>query len=233
MEINQARKLVSEAGRRLLRTGLVAGTWGNISHRIDDKYMVITPSGMDYETLKPEHIVLVNLETLEYEGDLKPSMERGLHAQIYKERKEVNSVIHTHSLNGCIIASTRQEVPAIIDDMVQIIGPSLKTAEYAISGSKKLTKNVIKALKGRNAALLANHGSVCVGRSLDEAFTTCQVMEKCCRIYIDAKSLGGAVELSKVEAFAMHKYYMNIYSKKKNKIKKEDIQYEDEQELDA
>lgn len=222
MDIMEAKRIVSEAGRRLLRTGLVAGTWGNISHRIDEEYMVITPSGMDYEILRPEDIVLVNLETLEYEGDLKPSMERGLHAEIYKERKEVKSVIHTHSMNGCIVATARKEVPAIIDDMIQIIGPSLKTAEYAISGSKKLTKNVLKALKGRNAALLANHGAVCLGRSLDEAFTTCQVMEKCCRIYIDSQKIGGPVELSKVEAFAMHKYYMNIYSKKKEKMAKKE-----------
>lgn len=219
MDYLAERQLVCETGRRLIETGLVAGTWGNVSLRLDDSYMLITPSGQEYENLQPEDICLVNLETLEYEGKLKPSMERGLHAQIYNERKEVNAVIHTHSVNACVIASTRQTVPPIIDDMVQIVGPSLKTADYAVSGSKKLTKNVIKALKGRNAALLANHGGVCLGRDMEEAFTTCQLVEKCCRIFIESECIGGAVKLNKLESIAMHEYYMRIYSKKKRKLK--------------
>ncbi|WP_105617057.1 class II aldolase/adducin family protein [Vallitalea okinawensis] len=219
MELLQERQLVCDAGKRLISTGLVAGTWGNISLRVDDQHMLITPSGQEYEKLTPKDIVLVNMATLEYEGHLKPSMERGLHAAVYQDRKDIHAVIHTHSINACVIASTRQTVPPVIDDMVQIIGPSLKTAEYAISGSKKLTKKVLKALKGRNAALLANHGGICLGRDMEEAFTTCQLVEKCCRIYIESQCIGGPVEINKLEAFAMHEYYMKIYSKKKRQLK--------------
>lgn len=213
------RQLVCDTGRRLIETGLVAGTWGNVSLLVDEGHMLITPSGQEYMDLQPQDICYVDINTLEYEGRLKPSMERGLHAEIYKQRKGVKAVIHTHSVNACVIASTRQTVPPVIDDMVQIVGPSLKTAEYGISGSKKLTKNVLKALKGRNAALLANHGGVCIGRDMEEAFTTCQLVEKCCRIFIESECIGGAVNLNKVESIIMHEYYMKIYSQKKRKMK--------------
>ncbi|OEH94275.1 class II aldolase/adducin family protein [Bacillus solimangrovi] len=213
MEVAEAKQLVCDAGKRLLASGLVEGTWGNISLRVDDTTMVITPSGKNYEDLTPEDMVIVNLKTLKYDGDLKPSTECGLHAEIYKDRKAVNAVIHTHSLHGCTVAAARKEIPPILDDMVQIIGPSIRVADYAISGTKKLTKNVIKALKGRNGALLANHGTICIGRSIDEAFVTCRVLEKACRIFIDVQNIGGATQINKIEAIAMHQYYLRKYSK--------------------
>ncbi|WP_214484166.1 class II aldolase/adducin family protein [Bacillus sp. SM2101] len=216
MEVTEVKKMVCDAGKRLLSSGLVEGTWGNISARVDENTMVITPSGKNYADQTSDDMVVVNLEDLTYEGELKPSTECGLHAEIYKERKNVNSVIHTHSLHGCTVAAARKEIPPILDDMVQIVGPSIRVANYAISGTKKLTKNVIKALKGRNGALLANHGTICVGRSIDEAFVTCQVLEKACRIFIDVQSIGGAAQINKVEAIAMHQYYLKKYSKRQS-----------------
>ena len=90
MDLLQAKEIVVEAGKQLVATGLIARTWGNVSCRISDSQFVITPSGRDYLSLTPDDIVVVNLEDLSYEGDIKPSSEKGLHAQCYILRKDCN-----------------------------------------------------------------------------------------------------------------------------------------------
>jgi len=97
--------------------------------------------------------------------------------------------------------------------MAQIIGPSVKVAEYALPNTKKIVRNTLKALAGRNAALMANHGAICIGRNMDEAFLVCQVLEKACKAFIEAEFLGGAKSINKLEAWIMHEYYLRKYSK--------------------
>lgn len=212
--LQEAREIVCNSGKQLLRSGLVSGTWGNISLRLNDDYMVITPSGRDYETLTSGEMVLVNIRDLSYEGNIKPSSESGLHAEVYKGRKEIWAVIHTHSQNVCTVAATHREIPPILDDMVQIIGPSVRVSDYALSGTEKLTKNVMKALAGRNAALLANHGAVCIGRDMQEAFFACEVLEKSCHTFIETELMGGGVPMSYIIANKNHQYFLEKYQKK-------------------
>lgn len=213
MKQQALRKKIVEAGLRLVNEGLVTRSWGNISMRVDDQNMLITPSGRTYESLKPEEIVLMNYKKLTCEGKIKPSSEYHLHAGIYNRRKEINAVIHTHQMNATTVATARREVPPIIDDMVQIIGPSVKVSNYTTAGTRKFAKNALKALKGRQAALLANHGAVCVGRTVDEAFVVCEVLEKACKAFIEAEFLGGAKSISRFSATIMHQVYLKKYSK--------------------
>ena len=215
MDIQEAKQKIWEAGKRLLAEGLVKGTWGNISLRIDPKTMVITPSGREYQDLKPEEMVEVNILTYEYKGKIKPSAEFKMHAEIFKKRREINAVIHTHPPSASTVAAARREVPPVLDDMVRIIGPTVRVADYARSSTRKMNKVALAALKGRMACLLANHGAVCIGRDLDEAFVVSQVLEKTCRTFIEAEFLGGAKSINKVEAYLMHQYYLNKYSKQK------------------
>jgi len=212
-KIEHIRRQVIEGGLRLVKEGLVARTWGNISIRVDDTHMLITPSGRTYEELSPEDIVLVNYHTSEFKGPLKPSSEKELHCEIYRTRKKVHAVIHTHQMNASTVATAHREVPPILDDMAQIIGPTVRVADYALPSTKKITKKTVKALKGRNAALMANHGAVCVGRDLDEAFVVCQVLEKACKAFIEAEFLGGAKSINKFEAHLMHQLYIKKYSR--------------------
>lgn len=186
-EIAAAREAVCESGKRLLRSGLVSGTWGNISCRINDEYMAITPSGREYEVLTPDDIVVVNINDLSYAGNVKPSSEKNLHAEIYKNRREICSIIHTHSPNASIVAASRKEVPLMHEEMLQFIGPSIRIADYALPSTRKLTKAAMKALDGRNAALLANHGAICTGRNMEDAFAACEILERSCRAFIDSK----------------------------------------------
>ena len=211
-QMEQLRKQIIDGGLRLVAKGLVTRTWGNISIRVDDSYMLITPSGREYKDLAPGDIVLVNYHTSRHEGKIKPSSEKELHCEIYRTRKTIKAVIHTHQMNASTVAAAHREVPPILDDMTQIIGPSVRVADYAPPSTKKLSRLTVKALKGRNAALMANHGAVCIGRDLEEAFVVCQVLEKACKAFIEAEFLGGAKGITKFEAHLMHRNYMRKYS---------------------
>jgi L-fuculose-phosphate aldolase len=120
-----------------LTEGLVSRTWGNVSIRVDEKFLAITPSGRTYEELTLNDIVLVNYHTSQYEGNIKPSSEKELYCEIYRTRKDIHAVIHTHQMNASIVAAARGEVPPILDDMAQLIGLSVRVADYALSSTKK------------------------------------------------------------------------------------------------
>jgi L-fuculose-phosphate aldolase len=182
------RKEIKEAGVRLLNSNLVQGTWGNISARIGDTHMLITPTGMDYLSMGVEDIVLVDLETMEYKGLHKPSGEKGIHAGLLKSRKDINVVMHSHPPECSALAAARCGLPAEIGEMQKYVGGDAKVADYALPGTKALSKATIKAMEGRNACLMANHGMLAVGETFEEAFSTCRVMEQSARAFIDKKS---------------------------------------------
>ncbi len=209
----EARELIRSAGVVLSSEGLVQGTWGNLSVRLPGGFMAITPTGTDYLAMSVADIVIVDLETGEARGG-KPSSEKDLHAEIYRRRSEVEAVIHTHSMSACTVASARREVPPILDDLAQIVGPSLRVADYALPGTPKMRKTVLRALRGRMAALMANHGAVALGRSMEEALVCARIVEKGCRAFVESEFLGGAKPINKVEAVLMHEVYLRKYSKK-------------------
>jgi len=213
-DIDTLRQSVIDAGNKLVAEGLVARTWGNVSIRINKDQMLITPSGRKYDELELKDIVLVDINTHKYEGDIKPSSEYKLHTEIYKTRPKIGAVIHTHQMNASTVATAGRTVPPILDDQAQIIGPDIRVAPYALPSTKKIVKATVKALKGRMAALMANHGAVCIGRDIDEAFVVAQVLEKACKAFIEAEFLGGAKSINKFEAHLMHQFYLKKYSKK-------------------
>ncbi len=220
IQFQEERKAMVAAGLKLVEQGLVSRTWGNISIKVNENEMLVTPSGKFYEDLAPEDMVLINFKTNEYDkSGIKPSSEFKMHSGIYNDRKEFNAIIHTHQMNASTCAAARREVPAILDDLAQIVGPSVRCADYALPSTKKIVKATVKAMRGRNAALMANHGAVCAGRDLNEAFVVCQVLEKACKAFIEAEFLGGAKHINKFEAWAMHQIYLKKYSKMAGKNK--------------
>lgn len=210
-DIQQARKAVRDMGVRLVQTGLVIGTWGNVSVRVGSQ-VVITPSGANYDVLTEEDMPVVDLATGAYEG-AKPSSEKGLHLEVYRQRKEINAVIHVHSPHASTLAAARKELPPILDDVAQLIGPNVRVADYALPSTSKIVRKTMRALSGRMAALMANHGAICLGRDLEEAFLCCQVLEKGCKAYIEAEFLGGAKGINYFEAALMHQFFLRKYSK--------------------
>lgn len=190
----EEKRIVLEASQRMLEKGLVVGTFGNVSLRLrpedDRELLAISPSQRYYDTLTTDDIQVIDFEGEPVEGDLIPSVETMLHVGIYRARRNVNAVIHTHSVFASAIAVAGLDIPAILDDQITFIGGEIKLAEYALSGSQELVENVLAALGERNAALLPNHGAVGIGRTMRDAFTTCELVEKTAKIYLSALALG-------------------------------------------
>ena len=180
--------MVCAAGKKLLKEGLVARTWGNVSVRINDRQMVITPSGRRYDELNPSDMVLVDFYTLKFEGKIKPSSELKLHCQVYKTRPHIQAVIHTHQMYASIVAAAQKDVMVLNEEHQRILGgPVIKAAPYALPNTKKITVETANAIEQSNAALMANHGAVCIGTSLDGAFEVANTLEKACELFIDSK----------------------------------------------
>ena len=188
MDIQEAKNKVCEAGRQLLKEGLVARTWGNVSIKVSDTQMVITPSGRKYDELTPDEMVLVDIYTLKYEGKLKPSSELKLHCEVYKTRPHINAVIHTHQMYASIVAAAQQDV-VVLDEAHQKIlgGKIIKAAPYALPNTKKITVETAKAIETSNAALMSNHGVVCIGKDLEDTFAVARTLEKACELFIASK----------------------------------------------
>lgn len=215
VQLLKTRKRIVEKGIEIITKNLTVGTWGNISSRVPGKnYIAITPTGMSYDTLVPEDIVVLDIEGTIISGTRKPSIEVPLHLSIYKAREDVQAIIHTHSAYASAMAVARKEIPGAIEDLVQIVGGNVRVNEYALPGTELLGLNTVKALEGRNAVLLANHGMLGVGRDLEEALKVCQVVEKSAQIILFAQLLGGAVELSQEDIDGMRNFYLQGYGQR-------------------
>ncbi len=166
----QVREALVEGGRRLLAEGLVARTWGNLSVRLADGRIAITPSGIPYPELGPDQIVLLDPATGQWSGSLKPSGERKVHLEIYRRRPQVQAVVHTHQMAASIWAAARRPMPAPWG--------TVPCAAYALPSTKKLTEATVGALGDGPAVLMANHGALTVGADLDEAFVRIAQVER-------------------------------------------------------
>jgi L-fuculose-phosphate aldolase len=217
MHINarQASDEIVKYGLIMKESALVVGTWGNISTRVQDTDLVaITPSGVDYDKTRPEDIVIVDLEGNIIDGKLKPSIELPLHLAIYKARKDVNAIVHTHSTYSTSYAIARKEIPASAEDSAQIVGGNVRVTDYFLPGTVELGNEAVKKLEDRNAVLLANHGLLAAAGTLKEALKVAQIVEKAAQSNLFAQLIGGAVELEENDINAMRDFYLNKYGQR-------------------
>lgn len=185
MTISDAKNTVILAGKKLVETGLIARTWGNVSCRISESHFAITPSGRDYLSLTPDDIVEVAISDCSYTGDIKPSSEKGIHALVYRLHPEINFVIHTHQDNASAISALPIDSIKVLESFSSLHG-EVVCAAYGLPGTKKLRRNVEKALinsKG-NAIIMKNHGALCFGPSYEETFKTAHELELACERFI-------------------------------------------------
>jgi Ribulose-5-phosphate 4-epimerase and related epimerases and aldolases len=193
--VEEAKQRVIQAGIKLLEYGLIARTWGNVSHRIGDGQFVITPSGRDYRSLAPEDIVTVQISDCSYTGSIKPSSEKGVHAEVYKRFPDVHFVIHTHQEYASVVSACNVDAIPIKDGL---LAGKVLCGAYALPSTKKLQRNVAKALShtSNQAIIMKNHGAVCYGADDTEAFAAALELDSACRQYIDNtyKSLSGELE---------------------------------------
>ncbi|MEE0776894.1 MAG: class II aldolase/adducin family protein [Bacillota bacterium] len=176
MELAEARQQVIDAGKRLLHTGLIARTWGNVSCRLNDNQFVITPSGRSYEDLTPQEIVIVNISDGRSWGDILPSSEKGVHLEAYRLRPDINFIIHTHQLEASVMSALDRDLEAAPGG---VFGDTVFCAEYGFPGSEELKNNMGDVIaKGDSRALLmAHHGALCLGGTMEEAFRVAVSLE--------------------------------------------------------
>lgn len=185
MDIIKAKSWVLDAGLRLVESGLIARTWGNVSCRVDEESFVITPSGRSYSSLTAKDLVQVKIKDLSYQGEIKPSSEKGIHAAVYELYPDINFVIHTHQENASVIAATNLK-RVKIGDQYPALGDEVICAEYALPGTKDLCKKVRKALedtKGK-AVIMKHHGVLCFGRDAEETFAVASELEQACSEFL-------------------------------------------------
>ena len=174
----ELREQIVAYGIRLVDEGLMQGTWGNIAVRLDETHMLCTPSGLAYHFLTPDDIVKVELVTLEYGDQRKPTSEKRLHRDLFAARTDVSASIHTHAKRCGVFAASRKPVCCISGEMKELVGEEMRCAGHALPSTKKLSKVSLKALGNRNGCLMMNHGVLCCGADLERAYRTCKVSEQ-------------------------------------------------------
>jgi L-fuculose-phosphate aldolase len=182
-----ARERVAQAARRVATEGLVVGTAGNLSERVDE-LVAATPTGGVLRDLTPEEVVVVDLDGNLIDGDTRPTSELGLHLAIYREF-EAGAVVHSHAPMATAIACVLDELPVMHYHQLAL-GGAVRVGRYETFGTQELAQATLDALRGRTAALMANHGAISYGRDVDQAVENSLLLEWLCSLHWHAAALG-------------------------------------------
>jgi L-fuculose-phosphate aldolase len=191
------RSSIVEALQSMARLGINKGTAGNISVRADNGFY-ISPTGIGYDGMKPEQIVLMNWDGT-YEGDVLPSSEWRFHRDILSERTELNAVVHTHSTSATAVSILGHDIPAIHYVVAAAGGNSIPCAKYETFGTAELGQSILTAMKGRRACLLAHHGTIAAGATLAKAMSLSVTVEELASLYLTCLPFGKPPVLSDEE----------------------------------
>ena len=200
--MDNLKKNIIKYSKKLNTTNLSALRSGNISARAKVKGVdgfFITPSGIKYDSLKTKQIIFVSLDGRFDKKKGKPSSEWRFHQDIYVNKKKASAIVHAHSTCATAISTHQKSIPAFHYMVAIAGGDDIKCSKYATFGTRNLSKNILKALKGRTACLIANHGQIVFDENLDKAFEQAQEIENICHQYINALRIGIPKILSKKE----------------------------------
>lgn len=190
-QYEELKKQLVETAKKAYREKLMAGTSGNMSIFCQEQgHIIITPSSYDYEIMEEKDAVIIDLDGTVIEGIHKPSSEWRMHAEIYRQLPHVKAIVHTHSPYAASFAVLHREIPVILIEMIPFLKGSVEVSSYAAQGSAQVGLNAVPVLKRKNACLMANHGAVTVGTSLDEAYINSVYLEDAAKIYHMACSVG-------------------------------------------
>lgn len=200
-EAAEAREAVAAASRKLAGHGLVLGTAGNVSARVDEKHFAISPTGASLEQLVADQVTVVDADGAVVAGDLAPTSELGLHLGVY-ERYDAGAVVHTHAPLATALSCVIDELPPIHYGML-LFGGGVRVAPYATFGTPELAAGVLDALEGKTAALMANHGAIAYAASPEAAVDLSLQLEWACSVYWHARQIGEPRVLSQEELEAV------------------------------
>ena len=208
MEIAEMKQKVQQAALKAYTEKLVAGTSGNVSaYNREQGLMAISPSSLDYLVMRPEDVVIMKLGGTVVEGDRKPSSEWRLHAELYKGLEHTNAVIHTHSPRASSFAVLHESIPLILNEMMMFLGGDIPLADFAMPGTSEVGLNAAKVMQNRYSCLLANHGTVAVGKDLEQAYIRAVYVEDAATVYHFARQLVKPVLIPAEAATALREKY--------------------------
>ena len=185
-QFDSAKALIVETAQQLTRKGYLMATGGNLSVRIaGQSALAITPSNYDYMKMLPEDICVLDFELNVLEGQLKPSVESGMHAAIYQARPDVNAVVHTHQVYASALTLIRMPIPALFDEQTRFLGRSVNIIPYAPSGTGMLANTISRHVRDHNNAyMMQNHGALVFGHDMERAVHNVEILEKCSLAYL-------------------------------------------------
>ncbi|MEO3814467.1 class II aldolase/adducin family protein [Sphaerisporangium sp. B11E5] len=200
MRLADERAALCDTGRRMVETGLVLGTAGNLSVRSGD-LVTVSPGGVALDELTPADCPVLDLSGEVVEGVRAPSSETPMHLAIYRAGP-TGAIVHTHSSYAVVVSATHTELPPIHYNAL-LLGGVVRVAPYATYGTPELAAHVTAALEGRQAALMQNHGAVAIGPGLEQALAGARLLEWLCQVYVQAKTIGEPRVLSEDELIAV------------------------------
>jgi L-fuculose-phosphate aldolase len=211
----ELRELVVESARRMLASGLVRGTSGNVSARPPGSdWCLVTPSGVDYQAMRVEDLVRVDLVGGRVEGRLKPSVDTPVHIAVYRARPDVGAVIHTHSPYAAAFSTLHQEIPPLITESAGYLGGGVRVLEYVPPARPDTGALVAAGLGSDRAVLLPNHGVVAVGEDLARCYVAAAQVEESAHVAFLALQLGQPHPVPRSEIDRMHEFIHHHYGQR-------------------
>lgn len=214
MLLEKERREVVETCLFMQSNGLIVGTAGNVSIRVDDK-VAISPSGVPYETMTAEDVVVFSMDGERVDGILEPSSELPLHLSVYRETA-AKAITHNHAPASTALGLVVDEIPPS-HYYSAMLGGIIRVAPYAEFGTDELARNVTDALKGRSGALMKNHGAITIGPTVKKAAGLLPILEYVCEIHLRAMATGAPIALLSPEQMADAKASIADYGKQPNK----------------
>jgi L-ribulose-5-phosphate 4-epimerase len=213
--LEQLKEQVWKLHLELPKNELVKWTGGNVSARDSESgLVVIKPSGVLYEELRPEDHVVVDLEGNVVEGKLKPSSDTASHLYIYRQRADVNSVVHTHSPYATAFAAVGKPIPVYLTAIADEFGGPIPCAGFALIGGEEIGKQVVEHIGDSMAVLLKNHGVFTIGPTVRDAVKAAVMVEDVARAVWLALQLGVPDEIPAEDVGKLHDRYMNVYGQR-------------------
>ncbi len=213
--LEELRQQVWRLHMELPRHNLVVWTGGNVSGRDPASgLVVIKPSGLRYEELRPENLVVLDVTGKVVEGDLKPSSDTASHLYIYRQRPDVNGVVHTHSPYATAFAALGQPIPVVLTAIADEFGGPIPCGDFALIGGEEIGKVVVEAIGASPAVLLKNHGVFTVGASAEAAVKAAVMTEDVARTVWLALQLGAPDEIPAEAVAKLHHRYTHVYGQK-------------------
>lgn len=209
----KAKSEIVEVGRRLYYKGFVAGNDGNISFRINDNEILITPTGVSKGFMSEDEIVKVNFEGKIISGHFKPTSEIKMHIAAYKKRSDVFAVVHAHPPKATAFAITGVELNKItLPEVIFTLG-AITLSEYGTPSTDEIPRNVSKCIDKSDAILLSNHGALTVGKDLMDAYYKMETLEHFAEISIYTRLLGNERVLSKEQTDELFRVRTEVFGK--------------------